>query len=526
MPRPRKNLAEAKPVPAVTRCAIYARVSTREQQEEGYSLDAQLGLLRGYAIAKGLIIDREFVEAASAKSSDRPAFKEMLDLCRRGVIQAIVVEKTDRLTRNLKDSAIMDELRLGIGVEIHIIKENSVLSRTSRSQDTFMHDIRVVVAKNYIDNLREEAIKGMMEKASQGIWPSRAPIGYRNVSDGARKVIEPDPKTAPLIEQLFKAYASGEFSLKKAGEYARRLGLVSVNGKRLHQSSVHWILRNPIYIGKVLWGGKTFAGIHAPLVDRATFDRAQAIMAGKVGTQGGGHAKPIFAYRGLFRCGVCGCAMSPYIVKGQYKYYACTGAKGCRRDGIREEEITAQVAAHLEGLTIRPEVMGMLQEALKQSYREQRTETEDRRERLEKQQRMLRDRLDALYVDKLTNQVPKETYDRMRVQWESELDDVNRMLAAVERAGRATYEDNLAMLDLVSNSADTFKNASDEHRREMLTNLVSNSQILAGRVMLEMRPWFKLVLEANAAVGGKAPEQLEMGAWWAVLDGMLTKLAA
>ena len=80
----------------------------------------------------------------------------------------MLVEKTDRLYRNLKDWVTLDEL----DIEMHFPKEGVVLSRESRSSEKFMHGIKVLMAKNYIDNLSEEARKGMLEKAEQGIWPS------------------------------------------------------------------------------------------------------------------------------------------------------------------------------------------------------------------------------------------------------------------------------------------------------------------------------------------------------------------
>jgi len=76
----------------------------------------------------------------------------------------------------LKDYVTMDELDL----EIYFVKESVVLSRDSRSSDKFMHGIKVLMAKNYIDNLSEETKKGMLEKAEQAIYPSFAPLGYRN----------------------------------------------------------------------------------------------------------------------------------------------------------------------------------------------------------------------------------------------------------------------------------------------------------------------------------------------------------
>jgi DNA invertase Pin-like site-specific DNA recombinase len=94
---------------------------------------------------------------------------------------------------------------------MHFPKEGVVLSRESRSSEKFMHGIKVLMAKNYIDNLSEEARKGMQEKAEQGIWPTKCPLGYRNITgrDG-KKIIATDPAIAPLIAKLFEWYARGD----------------------------------------------------------------------------------------------------------------------------------------------------------------------------------------------------------------------------------------------------------------------------------------------------------------------------
>src|SRR5208282_5453223 len=133
-----------------------------------------------------------------------------------------LVEKTDRLYRNLKDWVTLDEL----DVEIHFPKEGVVLSRASRSSEKFMHGIKVLMAKNYIDNLSEEARKGMQEKAEQGIWPTKTPLGYRNITgpDG-KKIIANDPALWPIVARLFEWYARGAISLKEAARKAYVAGL-------------------------------------------------------------------------------------------------------------------------------------------------------------------------------------------------------------------------------------------------------------------------------------------------------------
>jgi hypothetical protein len=93
-------------------------------------------------------------------------------------------------------------------VEIHFPKEGVVPCMNFSEERESRDSIKVLMAKNYIDNLSEEARKGVQEKAEQGIWPTKTPLGYRNITgpDG-KKIIASDPAIAPLIAKLFEWYA-------------------------------------------------------------------------------------------------------------------------------------------------------------------------------------------------------------------------------------------------------------------------------------------------------------------------------
>lgn len=83
---------------------VYARVSSKEQEKEGFSIAAQLKLLRDYALAEGIRVAEEYVDVETAKQAGRSSFGEMVDYLRQHPeAHIILVEKTDRLYRNLKD---------------------------------------------------------------------------------------------------------------------------------------------------------------------------------------------------------------------------------------------------------------------------------------------------------------------------------------------------------------------------------------------------------------------------------------
>ncbi len=516
MARPRKQQL---PEPS-TRALIYARVSTKEQESEGYSIEAQLDLLRCYCAQHRLQIVREFVEADSASKTGREEFAKMVAAIKCGTASIIVAEKTDRMYRGIKDWLTIDELQ-ACGAELHLVKENTVLSKGSRSHEKFIHGIKVLVAKNYVDNLREETAKGMNEKAKQGIWPSVAPLGYVNVSRGAKRVIQLDPATAPGIAKLFELYATGNYNIKRAVTEAQILAnLRTRTGRNVAIGCAHLILQNPIYIGIVKWNGVTYPGEHEPIVDIQTFNSVQAVLRRRQNNSAGGSAKPEFAYRGIFRCGVCGCSITPELKKGHH-YYHCTGLRGCRRISIREEALDQQIAAHLEGLTIRPRTLAVLRVSLKEAQTEQKATHASTLELLIARKRNLHAKLEQLYIDRVDGKVPHSAYDSLKENWERELLEVESLIAAAERASRATWEDNVRMLEMVSNAAERFKSANAERRREMVKSLFSNPQICDGTLVAELKPWFKLVFEVNAIERETDSNEVSLQVWLPAKDSNL-----
>lgn len=185
---------------------LYARVSSKDQEREGYSIPAQLKLLRDYAGTHELKILRQFVDVETAKCTGRKQFGEMVRFFRQNPgCRTLIVEKTDRLYRNFRDCVTLEDLE----VEIHLPKEGQIISKDAKSQAKLVHGIQLVIARNFIENLREEVRKGMREKAEQGIYPSRPPMGYRN--NKLEHTIEVNPEKALIAKEMFELYARGNY---------------------------------------------------------------------------------------------------------------------------------------------------------------------------------------------------------------------------------------------------------------------------------------------------------------------------
>jgi site-specific DNA recombinase len=158
-----------------------------------------------------------------------------------------------------RDWVTVDDLDL----EVHFVKENAVVSKGSRSSDKFMHGIKVLMAKNYVDNLSEEVKKGVREKAEQGHFPGVAHVGY--VNNRLTRRIDVDPIRGALVTRVFELYATGGYSLKTITADAYAMGLRHSRGDRqMRKSEIHRMLRNPIYTGDFRRLGKRYKGSHEP----------------------------------------------------------------------------------------------------------------------------------------------------------------------------------------------------------------------------------------------------------------------
>lgn len=478
--------------PSHGRGVIYARVSSKEQEKEGYSISAQLKLLREYAAVQGFAVAKEFMDVETAKQTGRTAFGEMVAFLKANPAAfSILVEKTDRLYRNLKDWVTIDEL----DVEVHLVKEGVVLSDNSLSSEKFMHGIRVLMAKNYIDNLSEEVRKGMLEKAEQGVWPTRAPLGYLNVtgSDG-RKVIVRDSEVAPIITKLFEWYATGQYALKDVAKKARTAGLVyKKSGSPVPTSSVHTILRNQLYTGSFEWGDKLYQGKHEPLVSVELWEQVQDVMDGRNASKYR-RVKHNFAFSRLITCGHCGCALVGEIKKKRYIYYHCTGYRGkCGEPYVREEVLEEEFGELLGQLRFDDDVLEWVRQALHSSHADERREHEEAILRLQAEYGRLDKRLSAMYIDKLDGKIDSSLYDKLAGQWREEQ---LRCLGNIEHhqgAQRSYMDEGVQLLELAQSAQRLFAKQDAREKRKLLDFLVSNCSWSNGELSVTLRKPFDLI---------------------------------
>jgi len=284
------------------------------------------------------------------------------------------------------------------------------------------------MARNYILNLSEETRKGMTEKARAGIYPSYARVGNKN-ADGpnGKRIIVADPKTAPIITDIFERFAAGGHSVKTLVKEMNSEG-VQLRGRRLQGSSVHQILRTRLYTGDFDWDGTTYVGTHEPLVSRETWQRVQDLLdaRGKNRTR---KVKHDFPYTGLVHCGHCGCLLVGELKKGTYVYYHCAGNRGkCPERYTRQEILSAEFGNVLQELVIPPAILEWLSDAILSSDRTEQAARVDSIKKLQSRYDQIEARVGTMYMDKLDGRITPEFFDKQAAVWRREQDGLLRKI--------------------------------------------------------------------------------------------------
>jgi len=381
--------------------AVYARVSS-ERQDIDLSISAQLKALREYAWRNSHSVVKEYVdEAESGRSIDRPGFKQMIVAARQKPLpfEAILVWKLSRFARNREDSIIYKSLLRKQGIQVISINEPVEDTPSGR----LLEGIIEVIDEFYSANLSQDVLRGMRENAGRGFCNGgRAPYGYIRVKvqDGvtSRTKLEPDPKTAPIAQRIFRECLVGK-GLKAIARGLNADSLASSTGKKWGATSIEKIVHNEAYTGALVWGKRPrtqgaknrFAPLRtedawAPLIDQTLFAQVQAKLAARAPQAI--HPREVdspYLLSGIMRCGKCGAAMVGHRGGYRYQYYMCGNArrKGrevCPSPILRKDKVEGFVTNRIKDCILTEE---NLKELVKLTNEELAQTCAEEREKLE-----------------------------------------------------------------------------------------------------------------------------------------------
>jgi site-specific DNA recombinase len=462
----------------------YIRVSTIRQGVQGVSLLEQKAAIEQYARKNELEIIEWFEERETAAKLGRPVFSRMLKNLHQRKASGVIIHKIDRSARNLKDWAALGEL-IDAGIDVRFAHDSlDMHARGGR----LSADIQAVIAADYIRNLREETKKGFYGRLKQGLYPMRAPLGYLDQGGGQPKI--PDPVTAPVIKEIFRLYATGNYSLDQLVSYLADQGLKNKEGGKLIRTSLATILHNPFYIGliRIRRTGEIFSGIHEPLVNKSLFDDVQDILSGKKKKGPGRHD---FLFRRIFTCQDCNRVYIGEKQKG-LNYYRCHFCKG---SCVREEVFEQEVRGILRPLQLSPdeiEQVSLLAGTMKKSRQ---TMEEKKKQEIQFRLEKCKSRLDRLTDAFVDNMIEKETYLQRKQSVLGEMKAIEEEMAEHDDQEDSIGRKVTEKLELLKSLYLSYIKGTNDKKRELIKKVSSNCQISGKNVVIELKTPFKELSE-------------------------------
>lgn len=461
-----------------------ARVSSREQEREGFSLAVQEEALRRYATqVGGEIVKLYRIAETASKRDERKTFREFVYYAKKYAVDldGLLFYKVDRAARNLFDYVELERLESEYNLPFISVSQPTESNPAGR----MMRRTLANMASFYTEQQSVDVREGLARRVKEGWFIGMAPYGYRNIRKDGRGVIELDSAAADNVRRIFHLYAYEPLTIDEV------VGKLHAEGRsfrpaspRFPRSSVHNLLGDRAYIGEIEHKGQWYPGKHEPLVDRTTWDRVQALLGGHV------YHSHNLTYAGEFmKCRHCGHAVTGEQVRKKskagekaYHYYRCSkyAQPGHPRTRVTEAQIDQQVLAVFDRMQVHDESMrDWFRAVLRSQTKDAQRDAQAQRIELNRQLSLLEEKRDRLLNMRLEDQVDQDTYASKHTEIRDRMASLKLQLEVLSRSADETGELALKVFELSQTLRQQWVSADYATRRRIL-DIVCLNCILDG----------------------------------------------
>ncbi|GGD02335.1 recombinase family protein [Pontibacillus salipaludis] len=372
------------------KAALYVRVSTEEQADDGYSIDGQIQSLKEYCTKMNHeIVEVYKDEGISAKSLNRPALQKMLRDLNSNNFDLILTWKFSRISRKQVDLLNVIEDLVNHNVTLYSVSEN-IDYNTSHGK--VMMQILGSFAEFERNQMVENVTLGMKQRAREGKWNGGSVLGYKS-EDKELYILEEEAET---VRKIFSLYLEGK-GYKAIANHLNHRGYKTKKNRQFSVTSVRTILHNPVYVGYIRfnqvenWNEKRRSGTnsnpivvegsHEPLITKDTWERTQELIRKK-------SHKPSKSFYGTFplttllRCPQCGQGMISHKSRASknsdeyIRYYKCStfsnkGSAACKSNTVNADYIEGAVFKRLEEIVSTPNELEQIVEEINSKVKSQ-----------------------------------------------------------------------------------------------------------------------------------------------------------
>jgi site-specific DNA recombinase len=337
------------------RVAFYTRISTDEDHQK-YSLGAQKERLEAFSKAQwgdAWQLHKVYRDTESGTHMNRPGLEEMLYDAGNQAFNTLLVFRVDRLSRKVRELAQMvDELTKN-GVTLKSITEPF---DTSNAAGKMMLQMLGVFAEFEHATIVERTKVGMEKKAKGGSFVGgNVPYGYRLDPEKGLVVHEEE---AVIVRKMFQMYALGREGASAISKQLNEAGHRNRNGRKWGRRVVLYMLKNPVYVGKIRWREVLYEGHHDPLVSEVLFEKANQVLQERHEDLKGRqwHNGDERLLTGIVKCSRCNSHM---FGGGGYKkgvhvpYYVCSkryNDHDCEQDYVRADLLESAIIEDIKAM--------------------------------------------------------------------------------------------------------------------------------------------------------------------------------
>jgi len=338
-------------------CAIYTRVSTDIQAEKEFSsCESQEQKIRSFVNSQNnWQVFRVYSDAGyTGANTNRPALQELLSDLKKEKIDIVLVYKIDRLTRSPKDFYQLIEFFEQAKIDFISITERF---DTSTPAGRLLRNIMLTFAQFERELISERTKDKMLERAKKGMWNGGVPpFGYKREN----KKLVLCPKEAEIIKSIFEKYIETK-SLAKVYQFLKNQNIRNRQGNPFYKTVLGYLLRNPVFAGKIKYAGEIYQGNHQVIISEEIFAIAQKIHKNKLKNF---RVYKNFLFGGLIKCQSCGSQMTASFTNKyrnkklqRYYYYRCTSTlkqdwQSCPVKMVSAERIENFVLENLERISL------------------------------------------------------------------------------------------------------------------------------------------------------------------------------
>ncbi len=462
------------------RAALYIRVSTLEQAQEGYSVGEQRERLIAYCKAQDWLIADIYVDGGYTGSNlNRPGIQKLMSETEK--FDVVLVYKLDRLSRSQRDTLyLIEEIFRPNKVDFVSMQESF---DTSSPFGKAMIGLLAVFAQLEREQIKERTWMGRVARAKTGLHHGggNIPIGY-DYEDGKLIV---NPYEAEQVRKIYEWYLSGA-SLKAITDKLQDAGYTNKYSSYNSWSSVRNILENETYIGRLHFGDVVVDHAHEAIITEEQFNAAQ-ILRGKRREQFGSHAfQSKHVLTGLLFCGHCG---GRYYLRntGKYSYYACYSRTKQMKNMIKDPNCQNKIwrAQDLEPI-IEEKILALLRNpkiakelaAGKPKAAAPISKNTDIERRIREIDRQIGKLMELYQQDDIPPELLGEKINRLY----GEKTALENSIAPVEETNAMPLD---LVAELISNAAEMWDFADENQKRRILQSLISRIVLTDDQVDIE-----------------------------------------